>query len=60
MRTWADVKAFLFEHRMEQNYQFHVIQWNMSNRGCLVDNSTDEVLANTVEDAVQYLTAITR
>jgi len=55
MKTWGEIKTFLFEHRTDQHLQFHVIQWNMSNRGCLVDNATDEVVADTVIEAAAHL-----
>ena len=51
MKSWADIKAFIEAHSM----QYHVIQWNMSNRGCLVGNVSDQAIAYTVRDAARML-----
>ena len=51
MKSWADIKAFIEAHSM----QYHVIQWSMSNRGCLVGNVSDQAIAYTVRDAARML-----
>ena len=53
MKSWAEIKAFIEAHAM----QYHVIQWNMSNRGCLVGNISDQAIAYTVKDASRMLRA---
>jgi predicted GNAT family acetyltransferase len=51
MKSWNDIKNFIAAHQM----QYHVIQWNMSNRGCLVGNISDQAIAYTVKDAAKML-----
>ena len=51
MKTWAQIQAFIDKHSLP----YRITHWNLSMRGCLIDEYNGKAVAYSVRDAAKWL-----